>query len=205
MLDVGAGGGAASLALTPPAALLTAVDQSPTMLKAFAEGAGERGVSHREVEGSWPDVAGDLGAAGIEAADVVVCHNVAYNVGDLAPFAAALTDHARARVVLELNARHPMVALNHAWLALHGVERPTTPTAGDAIAVLEEMGLAVHSEEFERPSLLAHLERDELVAFARRRMCVGPERDAEIDVLLAPGHDAPLRQFVTIWWQGSAS
>ncbi|MGI9119307.1 MAG: methyltransferase [Acidimicrobiales bacterium] len=205
VLDVGAGGGAASLALCPPAVQLTAVDQSPAMLEAFAAGAEKRGVSHREVQGSWPDVAGEVGAAGVEVADVVVCHNVAYNVADLAPFAAALTDHARGRVVLELNAQHPMVALNHAWLALHGVERPTTPTAADAIAVLEETGLTVRSEEFERRSLFDHLERRDLVAFARRRLCVGPERDAEIDALLLPDHDAPLRHFVTVWWRGSAS
>ena len=57
MLDVGAGGGAASLPLCPPAASVTAVDQSPGMLAAFAKLAEQQGVDHREVEGLWPDVA----------------------------------------------------------------------------------------------------------------------------------------------------
>src|SRR5882762_9600464 len=51
VLDVGAGGGAASLPLCPPGGAVTAVDQSPGMLAAFAALAEQRGVEHREVEG----------------------------------------------------------------------------------------------------------------------------------------------------------
>lgn len=191
VLDVGAGGGAASLPLAPPAALLTAVDQSPAMLEVFAEAADERAVSHREVKGSWPEVSDQ-----VEAADVVVCHNVAYNVAGLVPFTAALTDNARARVVLELTAQHPLSATSHLWQAIHGVERPTTPTADDAIAVLEETGLEVHAEAFERPSLFTGVPRADRVALARRQLCVGPERDAEIDALLDTGHAHVLHRFV---------
>src|SRR5687768_5058079 len=92
VLDVGAGGGAASLPLCPPAASVTAVDQSPQMLERFADLVERQGIDHREVEGLWPDVAGQVGAA-----DVVVCNHVLYNVGDLVPFVTALTDHARRR------------------------------------------------------------------------------------------------------------
>src|SRR5438105_5926696 len=75
VLDVGAGGGAASLPLCPPAASVTAVDQDPGMLAAFAELAAKQGIGHHEVEGLWPDLAGEVGPA-----DVVVCHHVRYNV-----------------------------------------------------------------------------------------------------------------------------
>src|SRR5581483_9636651 len=44
VLDVGAGGGAASLPLCPPAASVTAVDQSAEMLAAFSEVAGKQGI-----------------------------------------------------------------------------------------------------------------------------------------------------------------
>src|SRR3954451_8178402 len=91
VLDVGAGGGAASLPLCPPAAAVTAVDQSDGMLAAFAELAAKQGVAHREVQGSWPAVAAEVGPA-----DVVVCHHVLYNVADIVPFLVALTAHARA-------------------------------------------------------------------------------------------------------------
>lgn len=195
VLDVGVGGGAASLPLAPPSRLVVGVDEGGEMLATFARAAGARGVAHREVQGSWPEV-----AAEVEPADVVVCHHVLYNVADLVPFVAALTDHARHRVVVELTAEHPQSGLNRLWLALHGVERPTSPTADDACAVLAEMGLSPRREETERPSLWAGADPTETVAFARRRLCVGPERDPEIAALLEPEDERPLRRLVTLWW-----
>src|SRR5204862_2441483 len=124
VLDVGAGGGAASLPLCPPAVAVTAVDQSPQMLAAFAELATKQGIDHLEVEGLWPDVAGRVGPA-----DVVVCHHVLYNVGDLVPFLVALTDHAQSRVVVEMTAEHPQALLNPLWEHSHRLGRPTGPTA----------------------------------------------------------------------------
>ena len=201
VLDVGVGGGAGSLPLVPPAALVVGVDEGEGMLDVFAAAAERIGVAHREVAGTWPAVAGD-----VEPADVVVCHHVFYNVGDLAPFAAALTDHARRRVVVELSDRHPTAHLNPLWLALHGLERPTSPTAADALAVLEEMGLDVASEAFERPWDPFGPDRDDRVARVRERLCVGPERDAEIEALLErAAAESPVQRSVTLWWEGTAS
>ena len=198
VLDVGAGGGRASLPLAPPAGLVVAVDPSAELLAAFSDAARREGVAHRLVEGQWPDV-----AAGVEPHDVVVCHHVVYNVPDLVPFARALTECARRRVVLELTVEHPASNLNPAWRAIHGLQRPTSPTADDALAVLEEMGLEVQSERSERV-VAAGPDRAELVAFARRRLCVGPERDAEIDAVLGPDFERPIRQVMTVWWDGQA-
>lgn len=199
VLDVGAGGGRASLPLAPPAGLVVTVDPSVELLAAFADAADREGIDHRSVQGQWPDTAGQ-----VEACDVVVCHHVVYNVPDLVPFAQALTDHADRRVVVELTAEHPAMNLNDAWQQLHGLHRPTTPTADDAVAVLEEMGLHVHAERSERVNQ-AGPDRAEVLAFARRRLCVGPERDAEIDALLGPEFESPLRRVVTLWWDGQAS
>lgn len=199
VLDVGAGGGRASIPLSPPAGLVVAVDSSAELLAAFREAAALEGVPHRTVEGAWPDVAGE-----VDVADVVVCHNVFYNIADLVPFARALTDHARRRVVVELTVNHPASNLNDAWRALHGVERPTKPTAEDAVAVLEEMGLDVTWEESERRLAPESRPRSEVIASARRRLCVGPERDAEIDALLGDGSAPALRRILTIWWDGAA-
>ena len=199
VLDVGAGGGRASLPLAPPAGLVVAVDSSPELLDVFSQAADREGIAHRTLLGKWPDV-----AAEVEAHDVVVCHNVVYNVADLPPFIRALTDHARTRVVLELTTRHPASTLNDAWRALHGLERPSRPTAHDAIAVLQEMGLDGQWQESERQVASASQDRAEVIAHARERLCVGPERDREIDQLLGPDADRPLRRVVTVWWNGEA-
>jgi SAM-dependent methyltransferase len=195
VLDVGSGGGAASLALVPPASTIVAVDESPDMLAALAAAADERGVSHAEHVGRWPDVAGE-----VPPADVVVCHHVFYNVPDLAAFALALDDHARRRVVAELTASHPLTPQGPLWRHFHGIDRPEGPTAELAVAVLEEAGFAVTAEPFASPPR-PHPDRAEWVAFVRRRLCLPAERDAELDAMLPPD-DALLRprQVVTVWW-----
>lgn len=194
VLDVGVGGGAASLPLGPPAGRLVGVDESPAMLDRFAVAAEERGVAHEEIVGRWPDVAPEVGPA-----DVVVCHHVAYNVADLVPFVTELTAHARRRVVLELTAEHPQASSNPLWLELHGVVRPTSPTAEDAAAVLEELGMVANLEASER----GHRRDEELadvVPFVRRQLCVGAERDPEIEALLRLHGREKLRHVVTLWW-----
>jgi SAM-dependent methyltransferase len=196
VLDVGAGGGAASLPLCPPAASVTAVDESPRMLKRFADLAERQGIDHHEVEGLWPDVAGQVGAA-----DVVVCNHVLYNVADLVPFVTALTDHARRRVVVEITAMHPQALLNPLWEHFHGLARPTRPTAEDAVAVLRELGLEVGVEEFDGPMRWQNHQHDDVVAFMRKRLCLPPERDPEVATLLPP---PVARPHVVLWWQGCA-
>lgn len=200
VLDVGVGGGAGSLPLVPPAALIVGVDDAEGMLDVFAAAAERIGVAHREVAGTWPAVAGE-----VEVADVVVSHHVLYNIADLVPFAVALTDHARRRVVVEISRTHPTAHLNPLWLALHGLERPDTPTADDAVAVFEEMGLDVASEEFERPWEPFGPDREHRVAMVRERLCVGPERDAEIEALLEQvAARSPTHRSLTVWWDGTA-
>ena len=200
VLDVGVGGGAASLALVPPAGLVVGVDDAEGMLDVFAAAADRVGVAHRQVAGTWPAIAAD-----VDAADVVVCHHVLYNIGDIVPFVAALTDHARRRVVVEISEDHPTAGLNPLWEALHGLERPTSPTAADALAVLEEMGLPVASEASEHEWSPFGPDRAATVARVRERLCVGPERDAEVEALLDKvAADRPSRRSFALWWEGTA-
>src|SRR5215212_531078 len=120
VLDVGAGGGAASLPLAGVAGRAVAVDESAAMIASFLEAAAGAGLEAEGVQGRWPEVAGRVGPA-----DVVVCHHVLYNVADLAPFATALTGHARRRVVAELTDRHPLAGLRPLWRRFHDLDRPT--------------------------------------------------------------------------------
>ncbi|MDQ3752416.1 MAG: methyltransferase domain-containing protein [Actinomycetota bacterium] len=205
VLDVGAGGGAASLALVPHVAHVTAVDESEALLEAFAANAanaanaGAAGVEHSAIIGRWPDVAPQA-----PSADVVVCHHVFYNALDLVAFAGALTGHARKRVVAELTATHPLDGFSDLWRHFHGIDRPRGPDADDAIAVLAETGTDVQSERSERPSIWTDAPRSAVVGFVRRRLCLRPENDPEIDALIGDTPERTPRQMVTLYWPGSA-
>jgi SAM-dependent methyltransferase len=199
VLDVGCGGGAASMALVPPARAVTGVDTGDHMLSTFAAAADERGVPHREVLGSWLEV-----AATVEPEDVVVCHHVFYNVPDLTDFVRALTDHSRRRVVCELTANHPQSSLNELWRHFWGIERPAGPTFEDAVAVVRESGVEPAVEQWQRvPRAAGHTHefgRADEVAFARRRLCLTPDHDAELDRLLPRDAGVMPQDVVTLWW-----
>lgn len=204
VLDVGAGAGAASLPLADRTTRLTAVDTNADMLDELVRLARPLGLTPHTVLGRWPDVADE-----VEPADVAVCHHVVYNVPDLARFARALHDHARRRVVIELTAVHPLVPLNPLWNMMHGLERPSGPTAEDAAAVLREAGLHPHAQAWPRPPRPEYASFEELVVVTRRRVCLPPERTDELtEALLELGVDPdhprdlppPDDRVVTLWW-----
>ncbi|HEX6206842.1 MAG TPA: class I SAM-dependent methyltransferase [Actinomycetota bacterium] len=206
VLDVGAGAGAASLPLAPPADAIVAVDPSPELLAAFEELAAERGLTLTSIEGSWPEAAGET-----PACDVVVCHHVLYNVPDLAPFARALTAHARRLVVVELTAEHPLTWMAGLWRRFHGLERPIEPTADVAEAALREAGIDPGREDHEvRREAGGFPDRDAAVAQARRMLCLPPDRDPEVAEALGDrlregstgwGIGPPAARVVTLWWE----
>jgi SAM-dependent methyltransferase len=197
VLDIGAGAGAASLPLSGYATHLTAVDADKELLSQFGELAAERGTPVSCVLGQWPDVARQ-----VPPADVVVCHNVFYNVADLAPFVAALTSHARRRVVVELTDRHPTSPLNPLWLRFHNLARPERPTAADAVSIVDSLGLSPRHQAWRRPALVT-ADPDEMVQSTRRRLCLPPQRSAEVEQAIRELSIEPagaMRDVVTIWW-----
>lgn len=203
VLDVGAGAGAASLALRHNAAFITAVDSDTSMLASFAELATHAGIGFQCVAGTWPAV-----AAGVEPADIALCHHVLYNVADLAPFVRALTEHARSRVVIEITATHPATLFNPLWETVHGLRRPTGPTATEAIEVIATTGVTPRWRQWQRPMTSTGADYAELVSLACQRLCVGPDRRGDVESALRAlgvGPDRPylgddMRQLVTIWW-----
>ena len=205
VLDVGAGGGAASLPLAPPATHLVAVDPSPELLAAFAAEAAARGIDAATVEGTWP-----AAAASAEEADVVVCHHVLYNVADLEPFVRALDEHARRRVVVELTDEHPLAWMRDLWLVFHGIERPIGPTAEDAREAIAALGIAVRREDRLRSEVAGGFaEREDAVALIRRRLCLPASLDPDVEERLGDRLSetdglwsvGPHDQVVaTLWW-----
>ena len=116
-------------------------------------------------------------------------------------------------LVLELTGRHPLSILNGLWMRFHGLTRPTRPTVDDAVAVLSEAGLCPSREDWTAPSLgrISFGERSQLIAWVRRRLCLRPERDPEIDVALSDlvveddgSFGLPRDSVVTLWWDGTA-
>ncbi len=196
VLDVGCGGGAAGLALVPPAGRVTGFDQSQDLLDLFIGRAAELGVEHETVQGSWPDDAALVGPA-----DVVVCNHVAYNIPRLDAFASEFSAHARVCVVLELTGRHPRFGLNHLWRHFWDVGRPDGPTAADAVAVLVEAGIEPQVER--APMVGRTIDPKVRVASARKYLCLPAERDPEIEALLEE-HPAPPGEVVTLSWPGTA-
>ncbi|WP_037067965.1 class I SAM-dependent methyltransferase [Pseudonocardia acaciae] len=189
VLDVGCGGGSASLAVAGSADLLVGVDHNPGMLEVFSADCTARGVTFRTVLGEWPAVAGEAGSA-----DAVLCHHVGYNTVDFPPFLLALTEAARRGVVMELTARHPMAWLDPLWLRFHGLRRAEPATADDAVAVLVELGITPTVVRWRRPARLP--EDPEWVA---RRLCLPPQRVGEVAAALA---EIPprARDTVTLSW-----
>jgi SAM-dependent methyltransferase len=195
VLDVGAGGGRASLPSADRAAQIVAVDESESMLQAFAAAASKARTIHREVLGRWPDV-----ATAVEPADVVVCANVVYNVWDIVPFIEALADHAMHRVVIEMTARHPLTSTASLWDHFHPeAPRPGGPNVDHMIAVLAERNIQPHVEHFHHEGRFS-VSRAELVAFVRRRLCLPADHDPEIDTLLGDPPQVGIRDLATLWW-----
>ena len=205
VLDVGPGGGAASLPLAERTTHLSGVDSDEQMLQQFAALAAQRGLPCDAFLGRWPDIADQ-----VPAADVVVCDHVLYNVPDLAEFATQLTAHARRRVVVELTVSHPLVRLNALWRHFHNLERPEGPTAEEALAVLREAGIHARAERWHRADATTYVSFDELLDMTRQRLCLPKSRAGELEsVLRAMGADerhpelgSPGRDLVTAWWPG---
>lgn len=155
--------------VTPPATHVMGVDHQSEMLEMFLANASARGVSAETYLGFWPAVASD-----VPRAEVVTSHHVVYNVADIVPFVRALSEHATRRVVLELPRQHPQANLSGAWRHFWQLERPTTPTSEDLLAVLAELGIDA-SMELWTGAMRGEQDLDRAAHFTRVRLCLPEE------------------------------
>lgn len=197
VLDVGVGGGASSLGLVPKAGIIIGVDPVPEMLESFEASALEAGVASKTVLGRWPEAADQVGVA-----DVAVCHHAMYRTEEIEDFVSALTAHARHRVVIELSAHSPLAGINPLWKLIHGIDRPDLPVADEVESVVGAMGLAVEREDIVLPPRAQEV-TPQHVAFMRRRLYVGPDRDPEIEEWLRTRQPQEHR-VIALWWPGAA-
>lgn len=197
VLDVGCGGGRGSIPLAPEATEVCGVDTNGDMLALFAETAAARGLAHRTLLGAWPDVASDA-----PIADVVVCHHVMYNVADPVPFLVALTGRARLAVVVEMPIRHPLSGWADAWEHFWGIRRPDGPSDLDIVEIATALGLHPEHRRWERDP--AQYESTDPVEVVRRRLCLTPDRDAELEEWLAEHRPRYVDTMATLRWPGDA-
>ncbi|MGH7639742.1 MAG: class I SAM-dependent methyltransferase [Candidatus Dormibacteria bacterium] len=195
VLDVGCGGGAASLPLVPWARAISGVDKDPAMLLNFARACEQSQVAHTEVLGDWPEA-----KAAIAVADVVLCHHVVYNVADIGPFVRALTGSCRRRVVVVLTDIHPTSPFNPLWEHFWQLSRPTEPTVGLFLEVLAEEGIKPQAVPFSQPVGQPKLSFEEYVAFARTRLCLPPNRDPEVALVLEERWPLPDPTLTAVAW-----
>ena len=197
VLDIGSGGGRASMAITPPAGTLTAVDHQQEMLDEFHKAAEARGTIAHSYLGDWPHV-----AALVPEADVVVCHHVAYNVADIVPFLQALNAHARKRVVMEVPMSHPMSNFNDLWKKFWNLDRPILPTPYQLQDICLALGFGAVLDIWEDRTWGARVDlpEEERIRRARVRLCLTQDRDAELAAALLAEKDAKPRSIATIWW-----
>jgi SAM-dependent methyltransferase len=180
VLDVGCGGGGTSLPLAGRAGVVVGVDAQEDMLEGFLANARAAGVAAEAIHGRWPDAAERVGPV-----DVAMAGHVLYNVAELEPFVRAMAGTARNRVVFELSARHPLHWMNELWLRFHGVRRPEGPSAADAAAGIAELGFKPEVESWTLTSRIGGFERRaDALAMVRRRLCLDPSRDPELEAAL---------------------
>ncbi len=207
LLDVGAGTGRIALSHARQGHEVVAVEPDAGMAATLREAAAAERLPVKVLEARWPDAAASAGSA-----DVVVSANVVYDVADVAPFLAAL-DQVGRWVVVELTAQHPWADLAPLYRALHGIGRPAGPDVEVFVAaVADTIGVDVDLVTWERPPGLYFETWEEILAFYRKRLLVGPDRDAELRSLLEPQvhwHDGRAfvggdRRMATVTWKSAS-
>jgi ubiquinone/menaquinone biosynthesis C-methylase UbiE len=184
----------AAFAVTPPATYIIGVDHQAEMLEMFSHNASNQGVSSETYLGYWPEIADE-----VPMADVVTCHHVVYNVGEIEPFLRALDAHAKNRVVIELPLVHPTSSNSIGWKYFWNLDRPTSPTADDFLEVVRELGFDAHMEKFSGRLPAADSDEDRY-EYLRQRLCLPKSRIDEIREFSIKNPAPTSRELAVVWW-----
>ena len=82
------------------------------------------------------------------------------------------------------------------------MDRPTRPTGDDLLAIARAVGVDAQMEIWEDETWGKRVEMPEAerVRFARIRLCLTEDRDAEVAAALLANTDARPRSVATLWW-----
>ena len=176
-LDVGAGGGRFALPLALRGGCkVTAVEPSESMRRALAAEIEQYGAQNIEV------VPADWMSAQVEAADLVLCSHVLYNIEEITPFIRKLSDHARRYCVVLIGASPPGGIRNDLWPLFRGQRRLEPPVYWDLINVLLQMGIYPDVEIVATERRMRYRSLEDAVAAMRWMLWFAPdpERDERL-------------------------
>lgn len=207
VLDVGAGTGRFSLALSPKVDHVIAVEPSAAMLdflRQDAAGKNLRNISY--VQATWQEAPDNL------QADIVICSHVIYPIRDIEPFLLKLQKATLQSCYLYVRATHIDALTADLWRHFHHDERCMPPGYIHVLDVLYEMGIFANVEIVPLPPSLRYPSLDVAVTEMTEQLILpGDEKTreelrallaewlVEIDGMLVP----PPREMVCaiIWWE----
>ena len=100
---------------------------------------------------------------------------------------------------------HPQSSVSWLWKHFWDVDRPTSPTADDARAVVAEaVGVEPSEQRWTRHRHAGRHDDAQGIAWLRRRLCLQPSADEEIARVVAAHEDDAAVEAVTLWWPGTA-
>ena len=172
-LDIGAGAGRYALPVALAVREVLAIDPSPAMLAALAEGMREEGIANIGlVEGRWP-LPGDTGTGGVGEADVVLMAHVGYDIEAIGPFLDAAEAVARRRCIAVMGEAAMTTAATLLWEPVHGEPRVPLPALPELLTLLLARGCL--PEVVLAPRVAAAFESfEDLLAMTRRQLWLRP-------------------------------
>lgn len=141
VLDIGAGTGRFSLALSELAERVTAVEPNATMLSFLRRDAEQHQRDNiTYVESTWEEAPDDL------RADLVICSHVLYPLRDIEHFLSKVLRATRGSCYIYMRARHFDEITAPLWQHFHRTARCLPPAYIHALDVLYEMGVYANVE-----------------------------------------------------------
>ncbi len=165
VLDVGAGTGRHTLALSPHVKRVVAVEPSVAMLGLMRNDIAVQGLANIDtVASGWLE-------ADVEPADAVLCSHVLYPIADPVPFIRKLEAAAKQRVYVYLRV-DPLPTDMGLWSEFYGVPLQLQPVHLDLLNLLDQMGIGADVDVVQHRFSWTFADVDEAVEQIRNSLCL---------------------------------
>lgn len=180
VLDVGPGPGKYTLPLAKLASRVVAVEPSEQMAGFLQRNIESQGIENVTiVRQRWEE-------ADVEAADVVLCSHVLYDVEDIEPFLIKLDEHANGFCFIAHHTGQYDPLFRELWQRVYGEERRPMPVFADLLLVLGELGIPAVAAGTMQPQMrLSFATMDEAVEYCTERMALSYSDPANRNLMRA--------------------